>query len=163
MNNDIDDCEYRIITIDSSFSTYLDNTTQNFYINLDEPLRNVNKINVISILINLSNTSSLNVSLDPIYINFNDYNRLIAKKDNNNIYYFDSIIVENSITTGNTTIKNDYNTNDSIYYLNPIEPQLKRFNIRLYDKNNSLILKNNLNRFVMKIGVYYNNRKTTRI
>lgn len=163
MNEGVNDCEYRIITIDSSFSIYSDNTTQNFYINLDEPLRNVYKINVISMLINISNTSSLNVPLDSIYINLNDYNRLIAKKNNNNIYYFDSIIVENSITSGNITIKNDYNTNDSIFYLNPIEPQLKRFNIRLYDKNNSIILQNNLNRFVMKLGVYFNNRKTTRV
>ena len=163
MSDHLIDCEYKIITIDSASSTYIDNTKQNFYINLDEPLRNVYKINIILAMINISQTSPLNVSLEPIYINLNDYQRLIAKYNNNNIYYFESIIMENSITSGTISIKNDFNSNDTIYYLNPIEPQLKRFQISLYDKENNLIPKANINKFVMKLGIYYNNRKTTRI
>ena len=163
MSDHLIDCEYKIITIDSASSTYIDNTKQNFYINLDEPLRNVYKINIILAMINISQTSPLNVSLEPIYINLNDYQRLIAKYNNNNIYYFESIIMENSITSGTISIKNDFNSNDTIYYLNPIEPQLKRFQISLYDKENNLIPKENINKFVMKLGIYYNNRKTTRI
>ena len=163
MSDHLIDCEYKIITIDSASSTYIDNTKQNFYINLDEPLRNVYKINIILTMINISQTSPLNVSLEPIYINLNDYQRLIAKYNNNNIYYFESIIMENSITSGTISIKNDFNSNDTIYYLNPIEPQLKRFQISLYDKENNLIPKANINKFVMKLGIYYNNRKTTRI
>ncbi len=157
------DCEYKIITIDSSSSIYIDNTKQNFYINLDEPLRNVYKINIILAMINISQSSPLNISLEPIYINLNDYQRLIAKYNNNNIYYFESIIMENSISSGTISIKNDFNSNDTIYYLNPIEPQLKRFQIRLYDKENNLIPKSNINKFVMKLGIYYNNRKSTRV
>ena len=163
MSDHLIDCEYKIITIDSASSTYIDNTKQIFYINLDEPLRNVYKINIILAMINISQTSPLNVSLEPIYINLNDYQRLIAKYNNNNIYYFESIIMENSITSGTISIKNDFNSNDTIYYLNPIEPQLKRFQISLYDKENNLIPKANINKFVMKLGIYYNNRKTTRI
>ena len=139
MSDHLIDCEYKIITIDSASSTYIDNTKQNFYINLDEPLRNVYKINIILAMINISQTSPLNVSLEPIYINLNDYQRLIAKYNNNNIYYFESIIMENSITSGTISIKNDFNSNDTIYYLNPIEPQLKRFQISLCDKENNLI------------------------
>jgi len=153
--------DYKIITIDTSNVNYNIANTYDFYMNLDEPLRNVYKINVITILADVPQTASF-APLDPIYINLNEYNRLISKKASNNLYYFDSIIVENVIST-RTTIKNDYNTTDNIYYLNPIEPQLIRFNIRIYDKNNQIITTTNINRIIMKLGVYYNNKKYTRV
>jgi hypothetical protein len=154
--------DYKIITIDSLYVNYPTSNIYNFYMSLDEPLRNVYKINVITILADVPQ-SSFFLPLDPIYVNINDYNRLISKKnDNNNIYYFDSLIIENTISS-RITIKNDYNSNDNTFYLNPLEPQLNRFNIRLFDKNNQLISKNNINRIVIKLGIYYNNKKYTRI
>jgi len=153
--------DYKIITIDSLYVKYPTTNIYDFYMTLDEPLRNVYKINVITILADVPQ-SSFFLPLDPIYINLNEYNRLISKKDNNNIYYFDSLIIENTISS-RTTIKNDYNTSDNVYYLNPLEPQLNRFNIRLFDKNNQLITKDNINRIVIKLGVYYNNKKYTRV
>jgi len=155
--------DYKIITIDSSNVNYNIANVYDFYMNLDEPLRNVYKINVITILVDVPSTSSF-TPLDPIYINLNDYHRLIAKKnDGNNLYYFDSVIVENTISPPRITIKNDYNTSDNIYYLNPIEPQLRRFNIRVYDKNNQKISNSNITRIIIKLGVYYNNKKYTRV
>jgi len=155
--------DYKIITIDSSFVNFINSNFYDFYMVLDEPLRNVYKINVITILVNVpQSSSSIFLPLDPIYININDYNRLISRKENNNLYYFDSVIVENEISS-RITIKNDYNTNDNIYYLNPLEPQLNRFNIRLFDKNNQLINKTNINRIIIKLGIYYNNKKYTRV
>lgn len=153
--------DYKIITIDTTNVNYNIANTFDFYMNLDEPLRNVYKISVITILADVPQTASFS-PLDPIYINLNEYNRLISKKGVNNLYYFDSIIVENSISS-RTTIKNDYNTTDNIYYLNPIEPQLKRFNIRIYDKNNQIITTTNINRIIIKLGIYYNNKKYTRV
>lgn len=157
------DDDYKIITIDSSYNNFINSNIYDFYMNLDEPLRNVYKINIITILADIPiSSSNIFLPLDPIYININEYNRLISKKDNNNLYYFDSLIVENLITS-RITIKNDYNTNDNVYHLNPLEPQLKRFNIRLYDKNNELIQKSNINRIIIKLGIYYNNKKDTRV
>jgi hypothetical protein len=154
--------DYKIITIDSLYVNYPTSNIYDFYMSLDEPLRNVYKINVITILADVPQ-SSFFLPLDPIYVNINDYNRLISKKnDNNNIYYFDSLIIENTISS-RITIKNDYNSNDNTFYLNPLEPQLNRFNIRLFDKNNQLITKDNINRIVIKLGVYYNNKKYTRV
>lgn len=152
---------YKIITIDSSKSIYNIANTHNFYINLDEPLRNVYKINIITILGDVPQSTTLQV-LDPINIRLNDYKRLISKKDGFNLYYFDSIIVENTISS-RTTIKNDYNTTDNVYYLNPLEPQLSRFEITLYDKDNNLLTTSTISRFIIKLGVYYSNKKTTRI
>jgi hypothetical protein len=157
--------DYKIIIIDSSNAVFNIANTFDFYVNLDEPLRNVYKINIITILADIPQASSNFYSpLDSIYVNINDYNRLISKKDNNNLYYFDSIIIENTISS-RITIKNDYNTTDNInvYYLNPVEPQLKRFNIRILDKNNTKITNTNINRILIKLGVYYNNKKNNRI
>jgi hypothetical protein len=157
--------DYKIITIDSSNAIFNITNTFDFYVNLDEPLRNVYKINIITILADIPSASSNFYSpLDSIYVNINDYNRLISKKDNNNLYYFDSIIIENTISS-RITIKNDYNTTDNInvYHLNPVEPQLTRFNIRIFDKNNTKITNTNINRILIKLGVYYNNKKNNRI
>ena len=148
------DEDYKIITIDSSYNNFINSNLYDFYMNLDEPLRNVYKINIITILVDVPLTTPAFFSpLDPIYININDYNRLISKKEGNNIYYFDSLIVENLITS-RMTIKNDYNTSDHIYHLNPLEPQLTRFNIRVFDKNNTIWL--SYNNVLNSIGYKYN-------
>jgi len=162
--------DYKIIVIDSTNSTQPDTTICDFYIDLDEPLRNVFKINIITYLVNIPNNSTINSNLESIYLDFNNYSRLICKgslnngKRNNN-YFFDSLIIEKADTTsgGNSTIKNDYNNTDTTYYLNPIEPQLNRFRIRLFNKNNIIIANSDINRVIMKIGIYYNNKKTTRL
>ena len=166
------DCDYKIICMDSSNCSYQNNTICDFYIDLDEPLRNVYKIKIITILANIKNSATeYNKDLESIYIDLNNYNRLISKstiKDSNgksgNNYYFDSLIIETAGASGNSTIKNDYNNADIEYFINPIEPQLNRFRIRLFDKNNKIIpITNTINRFIMKLGIYYNNRKTTRL
>jgi hypothetical protein len=72
--------DYKIITIDSLNAINNISNTYDFYMNLDEPLRNVYKINVISILIDIPQIASTFFSpLDPIYININDaYRRLFG-------------------------------------------------------------------------------------
>jgi len=172
------DCDYKIIAIDSITCSYPNSSICEFYIDLDEPLRNVIRINIITLLLNLNNNSTFisadssnNGNLESIYVDLNNYNRLISKGGidasgiRNNIYFFDSLIIEKADTTagGNMTIKNDYNTTDAKYYLNPIEPQLKRFRVRLFNKNNIILSTSAINRFIMKLGVYYNNKKSTRL
>ena len=173
----IRDCDYKIIAIDSTTCAYPDASICEFYIDLDEPLRNVVRINIITMLLNINNNSTVvpgsNPNLESIYVDLNNYSRLISKGAVNNdgsgkrsnIYFFDSLIIEKVDTTagGNMTIKNDYNTTDSKYYLNPIEPQLNRFRVRLFNKNNVIINASAINRFIMKLGVYYNNKKSTRL
>jgi hypothetical protein len=169
MNIDNDD-NYKIVTIDSAVSKYLNTSQQNFYINLDESLKGVYKLKIISLLINVNNNKFSTSPLDPIYIDLNGYKRLISKHttevngNRNDLYYFESIIVESKLgLTGDTTIKNDYNTYENEYNLNPIEPQLSRITIKLFDKNNQLMSNTDINRFVMKIGLYYSNRNNIRV
>jgi hypothetical protein len=164
------DYNYKILTIDSLVSKYQNTLLQDFNINLNESLKGVYKIKILSILINVNNNKFSSYPLEPIYIDLNGYKRLISKdtlvlnENRNDLYYFESIIVENQLaSTGNTTIKNDYNTFENEYILNPIEPQLSRFTIKIYDKNNQLMTNTDINRFVIKLGIYYNNKNTTRI
>jgi len=171
------DSDHKIIVIDSSVCFFPNGDLCEFYIDLDEPLRNVYKLKIITILANIKTSSNINSDLESIYIDINNYNRLISKAIESktienktivnrfNIYYFDSLIMESKAATGeNFTIKNDYNNADIEYFINPIEPQLKRFNIRLFDKNNQILKKSlDINKFIIKLGVYYNNRKTTRL
>ena len=121
MDNDIDS-EYKVITIDSSASAYITQSVQNFYIRLDESLKGVYKIKILSILINVNNNKFSTSPLDPVYIDLNGYRRLISKHNTivngnrNDLYYFESIIVESQLgVTGNTTIKNDYNTYENTF------------------------------------------------
>ena len=82
------DCNYKIISIDSITCSYPDSTKCDFYIDLDEPLRNVIRINIITMLLNINNNSSIITSgsssgnLESIYIDLNNYNRLISKSAN---------------------------------------------------------------------------------
>ena len=159
------DKDHKIIVIDSINAIYPTTGECDFYINLDEPLRNVYKLKILASLANIKNSSTINNDLESIYIDLNNYNRIVAKgSNNNNIYYFDSLIIESAGSSGNSTIKNDYNNADIEYPLNPIEPQISRFRIQLYNKNNVLLsTTNDINRYVMKLGIYYNNKKSTRL
>ena len=69
----------------------------------------------------------------------------------------------NKIKPGNgslfTTMYNDFNENEGDFYLNPVTSQFNRINIELLDKNNKLLTKSFITRFVMKLCIYYNKKK----
>lgn len=125
-------------------------------------------------------------NLDNIYIKLNDYDRVrtslivdvtrehydnktlqttqITTKELNTLNYFDSIMIDlNKIKSNQdineTTMFNDFNENQGDYFLKPIASQLNRINIQLLDKNNIIISKSYIIRFVMKLCIYYNTKK----
>lgn len=127
---------------------------------------------------------------DPIYVNLNNYNRIhtfdnkIVNTSNSVTNIFNSFEVINLNVTSkylimaNTQIspylelsgvlfENIYTSttadfNDtSVYNMIPHEPSLLRFNIKLYDKNYTLIDKNDIINFELLICVYSNNKKVT--
>lgn len=172
-NNNTSD--YKIILIDSSNVFYTNNNINNFdfYVNLNEPLKDVYKIKILYDAVSFTTTNlqtSVRANLDNIYINLNDYDRvrsyLINPTTNTitNLQYFDSIMIDTnkvkSINNFNeTTMFNDFNENEGDYYLNPVESQFNRINIQLRDKANVIINKNVINRFVMKLCIYYYTKK----
>lgn len=174
-NNNTSD--YKIILIDSSNVFYTNNDTSkfDFYINFNEPLKDVYKIKILYDAVsfttgNLHTSHNVVDNLDNIYINLNDYDRVRSylinpnTKNVTNLQYFDSIMIDtNKVKAINqideTTMFNDFNENEGDYYLNPVVSQFNRINIQLRDKNNVIIDKILINRFVMKLCIYYYTKK----
>lgn len=181
----MDDCilDKKIINIDTTSSIWDSTTNMDFYIDILEPLKNALYVSIIKSSILLNPKNLLNgVAIadgDNIYVNMNDYKRISTTigTTNNVVTYFEQIplnltdkyqlyyiqggaiplvysFTNNYITTANLT-------DSHMFVLNPAEPNLKRFNIKLYDKNNNILLRSEISRFSLTICVYYNRRKTT--
>ena len=163
--------DYKIVIVDTKNVIYNGNSNNfNFHLNLAEPLRDVYKIKLLYDALSIT-TSTLLTSfsnLDSVFINCNDYDRVRTTiGDNINISYFDSVMIDmNKIkpSTGSaeTTMYNDFNENEGDFYLNPVASQFNRINIQLLDKNNQILTKSLINRFVMKLCIYYNNKKISK-
>ena len=180
----MNDCilDKSIIYIDSANAIWNSESVQNFYIDILEPIKNALYISIINATILLTPTSQLNGNVikdgDQVYINLNEYDRISTNINNSMVRYFEKIPLnltdkyeliylqnanglpaEFSFSTNYVT---SCNINDShTYVLNPVEPNLKRFNIQIYDKNNKIINKSDIIRFSMTICVYYNRKKLT--
>jgi hypothetical protein len=159
--------DYKIIIIDTSNVIYNGSSNNfSFHLNLAEPLKDVYKIKLLYDALSIT-TQTLLLSfsnLDSVYINCNDYDRVRTTiGDNQSISYFDSVMIDmNKIkpSTGSseTTMYNDFNENEGDFYLNPVASQFNRINIQLLDKNNKILTKSLVNRFVMKLCIYYNKK-----
>ena len=174
-NNNTSD--YKIILFDSSNVFYTNNDTSkfDFYINFNEPLKDVYKIKILYdavsfTTIDLHTSANLVDNLDNIYINLNDYDRVRSylinpnTKNVTNLQYFDSIMIDTNkvkalTNFSETTMFNDFNENEGDFYLQPIESNFNRINIKLFNKNNEIITKSYISRFVMKLCIYYNTKK----
>ena len=127
---------------------------------------------------------------DPIYISLNNYNRIntydnkVVNTSNNITSIFNSFEVINLNVTSKylimantqissfieingvlfeniyTSTTSDFN-DTSVYNIIPHEPSLLRFNIKLYDKNYTLINKEDIINFELLVCVYSNNKKVT--
>lgn len=174
MNTDI--LDKKIIIIDSTKCVF-NNSYFDFYLDIQTPIKDVLFIKVISSTITLSTHLSLNSTnindQDNVYIYLNDYKRLIVNNSNtnDNIYnYFDNITIDtikysNTATEFNFTnllATNSDITDPSVYVLNPTEPSLKRFNVKIYDNNNNIISSSdNLKRVIIKLCIYTARKKIT--
>jgi len=171
-----------IIFIDTDNASYNDQTYLNFYVDILQPIKNAMYIKIIKSSISLNPTTTLSNSTvndnDPVYIVLNDYKRVVSfirdtpSSEGNLFHYFDKIDIDRTSTyhlTNNFNSKDlpdlllysneysqtNFDVNDtSVYVLNPIEPNLKRFNIEIRNKNNKLIAKNEIGSFKMTICVY---------
>ena len=169
-----DICNYKIIIIDSDNVIYNgNNNIYDFHIRLTDNIRDVYKIKVLYDAVSFPTVNLLDAgktkNLDNIYINLNDYDRIkssiIINTELITLRSFDSIMIDfNKLKTGTavvseTTMFNDFNENEGDFYLQPIESNFNRINIKLFNKNNEIITKSYISRFVMKLCIYYNTKK----
>lgn len=180
----MNDCilDKTIIYIDNANAIWNSTTVENFYIDILEPIKNAMYISIIKSNIILNPLATLNGNAisdgDPIYINLNEYHRISTNINNSIVGYFEQIPLNLTekyqliYIQGANNIPYEYsftnnyvtsaNINDShMFVLNPVEPNLKRFNIQLYDKQNKIINRSDITRFNMTICVYYNRKKIT--
>lgn len=162
-----DICNYKIILIDTSNVIYNGNSNiYDFHIKLTDNIKDVYKIKILFDAVSIPTSKLLDpahtINLDNIYINLNDYDRV--KSNTITLGIFDSIMIDfNKIKAipniTDITMFNDFNENEGDFYLQPIESNFNRINIRLINKKNELIDKNYVSRFVMKLCIYYYNKK----
>jgi hypothetical protein len=152
-----------VINLNSSNCLPVKENITNYYINLPEPLKNIIYIKIInaSILSTNSIISTLSYNkYDPIYISINDYDRSISYNkrthvttsnywidnvryglDSSNIVfdpkkYFDVIQYSGSDYSDRAYSQSSFDwTDPTVYILNPPDPNLRRFNIEIRDKN----------------------------
>ena len=181
-----------IVYIDSRNAKYNDNTLYDFYIDIQEPIKNVMYIKIMdtNLLLDIHGTvdpegyinNNIILDLDPVFINLNEYDRMTANIDTEYaIKCFDSITLDKSSNTleydvlssipgpsklNFSSVKdknnNGFDVDDpNVFIINPMDPGLKRFNIKLLDKNNNIINNDNIERFTMKLCIYYSRKKFT--
>lgn len=167
-----------VIYIDSTNSSFIGGTGFEFNFDLVDPIKNALFIMVIKSEIILNPTNTINGNQiedgDPIFIQFRDYYRLVSNINGKNVKCFDYINLNLTDKFGSGTIPNkdvifkSDNTSTSFcqdnmntYIINPIEPNMKRIDIHLFDKNYNIIPRQNIKKFTMVICVYYNRKKIT--
>jgi hypothetical protein len=171
-----------VINLNSSNCLINNININNYYINLVEPIRNVIYIKMLkaSVLTNNTIISTLSYNkFDPIYIAVNDFDRSISYIKSTQVstsnYTIDN--VENVLYTSNivfdtakyfdiipyskeTFSEISYSqasfdwTDPSVYILNPPEPNLRRLNIEIRDKNFKLFDTSILTDFNLSICAY---------
>lgn len=168
-----------IIEINMSNSTFLNNTDCDFYFDIMDSVRNVMYIKLVKLCIAIKPNSKVDSIFkyndgDSIYVAINDYNRVSAIVNNSIDRFFETIdvnLTQMASVIGSRTDQNisvlytrDYSPlfdkNDvSVYKLKPADPNLKRFNIKLYDKNGQKLKKTDVDNFKISLCIYSTNKK----
>lgn len=177
MNEEI--LDKKLLYVSSKNSTFLNSSQFDFYYDIQESIRNVVYIKIMKCEVVLNPSANLNggaiQDCDPVFVNVRGYNRLYANVDNGkNVKCFEQITLNLSEKFGkdhppskNISFKTEYTStgcsiNDTnVVVLDPIEPNLRRFDVQLYDKNYNIIPKSDINVFNMILCVYSKRKKST--
>lgn len=169
-----------LVYINSSNAAFTNNPSEyKFSYNLAEPIKDAMYLMNVrtELLVDVSALHTLNGAViedgDPIFIRFNDYYKLVANVNNGTmVKCFDTIslnitdkigmvaptatpiLFKNEITSTVCSFK-DINT----YVINPVDPNFKRIEISLHDKNFDPIPKDFIKKFTMLVCVYHNRKK----
>lgn len=172
---ELDKC---IVYMNSTNMTFL---TTNFdgTFELTDPIRNAVYIKLLKTEVVLNPTIAINGNAiqdtDPIYVYFKKYKRFSTTIIKNNLqeqikcFEYIPLNIGSSPANAFTSYKVEYTSTgcgvDDIntYILNPYEPNLKKFDIQLYDKNNVIIPKSSIKSFNMLLCIYSARKKISMI
>ena len=166
-----------VIYINTSNATFYNNSSYDFYYDIVDPIKNAVYMKILKSEIILNPSGSINGKViedcDPVYIQIKNFNRVSTNINGNNFKCTDYILLNISdkfgtvVPNANVSFKTEYTstschiTDTNMIIINPIEPNLKRFNIQLYDKNNIIIPKSAITKFSMIVCLYSNRKKIT--
>jgi hypothetical protein len=176
MNQNDVTLDKRVVYINSSNATFVDQNNFDFFYNLLEPIRDVVYIKLMKAEVILNPSLPMNgkpvEDSDPIFINLKNYNRLFVNVASKNISCFEYISLNMIEKYGYSTVpnkflsfKNEYTAtgctiNDTnTFVVNPIDATLNRFDIQLYDKEYVIIPKNSIKAFIMVLCIYSQKKK----
>ena len=161
--NNTTEYDKQIIYLNSKNATFNKTGFFDFYINLEDPIKNISSVKIIDASIFL-NREDLDYN-DIYYIELNDYHRIstYVKNKGSTFKYFDAIpfnhidyfseyaLCKFKIVYGLTSSNW---TDPTLYTLNPIEHNTRRFNITIRDKNFAILNLVDGEFFNMTICVY---------
>ena len=169
------DLNKHIVYLNSSNTIFNNNLLFDCYFDLTEPIRDAVFIKLLKTELVLNPTNNINGNVvndtDPIFVVFKQYHRvsssIIVNGSYQQIKCFEVIPLNFGHNPPNSflTFKQEYtstgcNINDiNTHVLNPVEQNLKRFDIQLYDKNYNIIPKSSIKNFNMSLCIYSNKRK----
>lgn len=178
--NDCGEYDKTIIELDMANANFNDANVCDFYVDILDSIRNVEYIKIMKCSVGvkpkqaLANGSYYNDG-DSIYVVMNDYKRISAIQNSSVFPVFETVDVNLTETYHITTSSSFAVSNSvlytkeytpvfekqdvSVYKLNPTEPNLKRFNIQLYDKTNKIMRRSDIARFKILLCLYSNQRK----
>jgi hypothetical protein len=158
-----------LIYINNTNSTFLKGSYITKFLN---PIKDVLFIKVLKADIKIANDSAKTINTksikegDNIYLELNDYSRLTINFPDNSISFFEYIQIGNE----NKMYKNEYscmscNYNDvNTYNFNPVESNLSRLELRLYDKEGVLIKnREEIEHLSLTLCIYSNQRKISMV
>jgi hypothetical protein len=166
--NNTSEYDKQIIHLDSANGIYNSADAFDFYIKFENPIKNISSVKILeaSIILNTKNGNrTLNYD-DIYYFELNNYDRIISYKNTattfNTYKYFDAIQYNytDHITNNLSKFKIFYSlgssnwTDPTIYTLNPIEQNCRRFTIKIRDKNFNILNKLVEESFKLTICVY---------
>lgn len=171
-----------LVYINSSYSNVAESFNSSdfkFSYNLIEPIKDAMYLLNVKVEILLNTSIPLNGEYiedgDPIFFRLNDYHKLVANVNGDNVRCFDYISMNLTDKFGaddppnknvlfiNEITSAEYCANDiNTYVINPVEPNFKRVDISLHDKNFKPVPKDFIKKFTILLCVYHNRRKLTR-
>jgi len=173
------DYEKKIIYINSENSAFLSNTGYVSLFDLYETIKDVMYIKLLKsevvIEVDGINNTRINGDVmndgDPIFVNVNDYNRIMTRIGDNTLKYFDVININMSEKFGSSvpsTTNISFKNNSATHTFGPYnsdthillsDNNISKFNISLYDKNNNIVQRSDIKSFNMVLCLYYLRKK----
>lgn len=156
------DYDKHIIYLDSNNGTFNKEGFFDFYIDFENPIKNISSVKIIEASVILDR-SELDYN-DIYYFELNDYRRIntYVKSKGETFRYFDAIPYNHADYHNNGSCKfrifyaltSSNWTDPTLYILNPVQHNVRRFNIKVRDKNFDILNKINGESFKLTICVY---------